>query len=115
MAACHLLLDARESSGRKLSLGCSEEADATHRGAPPGEGLGMRIIMFYHSLVSDWNNGGAHFLRGVAYELMTRGHDVQVYEPRDLRASRRSASGHLPGIGPQCGRCPPASLNSDYR
>jgi spore maturation protein CgeB len=39
--------------------------------------------MFYHSLRSDWNHGNAHFLRGVATELLTRGHDVVVYEPED--------------------------------
>ncbi|MCA1553225.1 MAG: glycosyltransferase, partial [Chloroflexi bacterium] len=43
----------------------------------------MRIVMFYHSLVSDWNHGNAHFLRGVASELLARGHDVRIYEPRD--------------------------------
>lgn len=43
----------------------------------------MRFVLFYHSLVSDWNHGNAHFLRGVAAELMSRGHDVTVYEPRD--------------------------------
>lgn len=43
----------------------------------------MRIVLFYHSLISDWNHGNAHFLRGVAGELQDRGHDVQVYEPRD--------------------------------
>lgn len=42
----------------------------------------MRIAIFYHSLVSDWNHGNAHFLRGVACELIRRGHDVQIYEPR---------------------------------
>ncbi|MFL6540242.1 MAG: glycosyltransferase [Chthoniobacterales bacterium] len=41
----------------------------------------MRIVMFYHSLVSDWNHGNAHFLRGVATELIARGHDVVIYEP----------------------------------
>src|SRR5215213_8018769 len=41
----------------------------------------MRIVMFYHSLVSDWNHGNAHFLRGVVTELQTRGHEVTVYEP----------------------------------
>ena len=41
----------------------------------------MRIVMFYHSLVSDWNHGNAHFLRGVAAELLTRGHVVDVLEP----------------------------------
>jgi spore maturation protein CgeB len=39
--------------------------------------------MFYHSLVSDWNHGNAHFLRGVVSELLARGHEVAVYEPRD--------------------------------
>jgi spore maturation protein CgeB len=43
----------------------------------------MRIACFYHSLVSDWNHGNAHFLRGVVGELLERGHEVQVYEPRD--------------------------------
>jgi spore maturation protein CgeB len=39
--------------------------------------------MFYHSLVSDWNHGNAHFLRGVATELQSRGHEVDIYEPED--------------------------------
>src|SRR5919109_1929248 len=43
----------------------------------------MRIVLFCHSLVSDWNHGNAHFLRGVVSELGRRGHDVLVYEPRD--------------------------------
>lgn len=43
----------------------------------------MKIALFYHSLVSDWNHGNAHFLRGVATELTVRGHDVQIFEPRD--------------------------------
>jgi spore maturation protein CgeB len=41
----------------------------------------MRIVMFYQSLVSDWNHGNAHFLRGVVRELRSRAHDVTVYEP----------------------------------
>jgi spore maturation protein CgeB len=43
----------------------------------------MNIAMFYHSLLSDWNHGNAHFLRGVATELISRGHHVVVYEPKD--------------------------------
>jgi spore maturation protein CgeB len=39
--------------------------------------------MFYHSLVSDWNHGNAHFLRGIIADLLARGHDVRVYEPAD--------------------------------
>ncbi len=43
----------------------------------------MKIVYWSHSLKSDWNHGNAHFLRGVASELIERGHDVQVFEPRD--------------------------------
>ena len=42
----------------------------------------MRFVLFCHSLVSDWNHGNAHFLRGVVRELRARGHDVRVFEPR---------------------------------
>ena len=41
----------------------------------------MKFVLFYHSLVSDWNHGNAHFLRGIAGELLARGHRVEVYEP----------------------------------
>jgi len=41
----------------------------------------VRIIYFTHSLLSDWNHGNAHFLRGVLTELKAQGHDVQAYEP----------------------------------
>jgi spore maturation protein CgeB len=43
----------------------------------------MRVVMFYHSLASDWNHGNAHFLRGVVSELLARGHHVTVHEPVD--------------------------------
>ena len=43
----------------------------------------MKFVLFYHSLVSDWNHGNAHFLRGIATELIKRGHDLAIYEPRD--------------------------------
>ncbi len=42
----------------------------------------MHFSLFYHSLLSDWNHGNAHFLRGYASELMRRGHQVRVFEPR---------------------------------
>ena len=41
----------------------------------------MRVVFFCHSLLSDWNHGHAHFLRGIVTELSRRGADVQVYEP----------------------------------
>ncbi|MFD2247053.1 CgeB family protein [Pontibacter ruber] len=43
----------------------------------------MNITLFYHSILSDWNHGNAHFLRGVVRELQERGHQVQVYEPKN--------------------------------
>jgi spore maturation protein CgeB len=42
----------------------------------------MRIVIFSHSLLSDWNHGNAHFLRGIVAELLDRGHAVAGYEPR---------------------------------
>ena len=41
----------------------------------------MRFVLFYHSLISDWNHGNAHFLRGIVGELQARGHRVDVFEP----------------------------------
>ena len=41
----------------------------------------MNIVLFYHSLLSDWNHGNAHFLRGIATELIVRGNTVRIYEP----------------------------------
>jgi len=43
----------------------------------------VRIVMFYQSLVSCWNHGNAHFLRGLVRELGDLGHQVEVYEPAD--------------------------------
>jgi spore maturation protein CgeB len=43
----------------------------------------IRFAMFYHSLVSDWNHGNAHFLRGIASELQARGHEIRIFEPED--------------------------------
>ncbi len=43
----------------------------------------MRVVIFCHSLISDWNHGNAHFLRGVVWDLLSRGHEVEVFEPRD--------------------------------
>src|SRR4051812_28384513 len=56
----------------------------------------MRVVMFYHSLRSDWNHGNAHFLRGVATELQARGHEVVVCEPRDAWSAANLAADHGP-------------------
>src|SRR5688572_12127704 len=41
----------------------------------------MRFLFYTHSLVSDWNHGNAHFLRGVMRALQTRGHETLALEP----------------------------------
>jgi spore maturation protein CgeB len=43
----------------------------------------MRFVFYTHSLVSDWNHGNAHFLRGVMRDLTRRGHHVRALEPVD--------------------------------
>jgi spore maturation protein CgeB len=43
----------------------------------------VHFVVFCHSLVSDWNHGNAHFLRGITTELLERGHAVDVLEPAD--------------------------------
>jgi spore maturation protein CgeB len=66
----------------------------------------MKIRLFYHSLVSDWNHGNAHFLRGVVSELKARRHDVVVYEPADAWSLRQLVKEH--------GRAPIRRFRSAY-
>lgn len=41
----------------------------------------MKFLFYTHSLVSDWNQGNAHFLRGIMRELIARGHQATALEP----------------------------------
>ena len=43
----------------------------------------MKVVLFCQSIVSCWNNGHAHFLRGITRELLRLGVEVGVYEPKD--------------------------------
>jgi spore maturation protein CgeB len=56
----------------------------------------MKFVMFYHSLISDWNHGNAHFLRGIVTELLARGHQVSIYEPHDAWSMRNLLAEHGP-------------------
>ena len=56
--------------------------------------MSLRIAMFYHSLVSDWNHGNAHFLRGLVAELQARGHRVTVYESQGNWSTQNLVSDH---------------------
>ena len=40
----------------------------------------LQFRLFAHSWVSDWNHGNAHFLRGLARELVRMGNGVRCYE-----------------------------------
>lgn len=41
----------------------------------------MKFIFYTHSLISDWNHGNAHFLRGILRDLIRRGHEALTLEP----------------------------------
>jgi spore maturation protein CgeB len=66
----------------------------------------MRIVMFCHSLLSDWNHGNAHFLRGIAVELLARGHAMRVYEPVDAWSLRNLIA--------ECGMAPLQRFHTAY-
>ncbi|MCW3091582.1 MAG: glycosyltransferase [Ferruginibacter sp.] len=57
----------------------------------------MKIILFYHSLLSDWNHGNAHFLRGIATELILRGNEVEIYESENAWSLSNLVKEH--GVG----------------
>jgi spore maturation protein CgeB len=40
----------------------------------------MKVVLFAHSLASDWNHGNAHFLRGMMRALNARGHHAVCCE-----------------------------------
>jgi spore maturation protein CgeB len=54
----------------------------------------VKFVFFVHSLVSDWNHGNAHFIRGVVADLLERGHSVDVYEPADAWSRDNLVRGH---------------------
>ncbi len=42
----------------------------------------LRIAYLAHSVRSDWNNGNAHFLRGLLRAMVSLGHTVRILEPK---------------------------------
>jgi spore maturation protein CgeB len=54
----------------------------------------VNVVLFCHSLVSCWNHGNAHFLRGVVDDLLERGHRVDVYEPAEGWSARNLVEQH---------------------
>jgi spore maturation protein CgeB len=66
----------------------------------------MKIALFCHSLLSDWNHGNAHFLRGVASELARRGHRVRAYENRSAWSAQN--------LEAELGQFPDPRLHAHY-
>jgi spore maturation protein CgeB len=54
----------------------------------------VRIAIFCHSIRSDWNHGNAHFLRGIATEVVRRGHEMLLLEARESWSATRLAAEH---------------------
>lgn len=48
----------------------------------------MRFVFYTQSIISDWNHGNAHFLRGVMRELLALGHEAIAFEPEDSWSRR---------------------------
>jgi spore maturation protein CgeB len=56
----------------------------------------MKIVWFVHAIASCWNNGNAHFLRGLGLALQKLGHEVTFCEPRSNWSESNLLSDHGP-------------------
>lgn len=70
--------------------------------------------MFCHSLLSDWNHGNAHFLRGICTELLADGHDLRVFEPVDAWSLQNLIAGHGNEALAEFGRAYPQLSSTRY-
>ncbi len=75
----------------------------------------MRVALFYQSVVSDWNHGNAHFLRGVASELQARGHVVRLFEPEDSWSYENLLRDRGPAAVAAFGRAFPRLTSTRYQ
>ena len=73
----------------------------------------MRFVFFTESLISCWNHGNAHFLRGVIRALLRAGHEVRSFEPDDgwsrgnlLADHGATALGRFAGDFPELAKVP---------
>ncbi len=64
-----------------------------HRRTQPGIAM-PKLVLFCHSLRSDWNHGNAHFLRGILAEWRRRGFTAAAWEPADAWSARNLAAEH---------------------
>lgn len=75
----------------------------------------MKFVLFYHSFASCWNHGNAHFLRGVARELVRAGHEVAVFEPEDGWSRRNALKDGGAGVLDEAARLVPGVTPRAYR
>ncbi len=75
----------------------------------------LSFAVFCHSLLSDWNHGNAHFLRGIVSELKSRQHQVRVFEPEDGWSRENLLRDHGPEAIENFHRAFPALTSEDYR
>lgn len=75
----------------------------------------MRVVIFCHSLRSDWNHGNAHFLRGICSEMIARGFDVKVYEPEDAWSYANLAASYGEAAGSSYREAYPQLSSETYR
>jgi spore maturation protein CgeB len=54
----------------------------------------VKIAYFVHAVASCWNNGNAHFLRGVGAALQAGGHQVQFCEPENAWSESNLIADH---------------------
>src|SRR2546423_10533640 len=61
----------------------------------------MRIVWFVHAIASCWNNGNAHFFRGLGLAVQTQGHEVVFCQPRQSWSQANLLQDH----GPEALQC----------
>ena len=76
--------------------------------------MSLKVAIFCHSLVSDWNHGNAHFLRGIVSELQARAHQVRVFEPDDAWSRENLVRDHGPQALDDFRRSFPSLTSSSY-
>jgi spore maturation protein CgeB len=76
--------------------------------------MSLKIAIFCHSLVSDWNHGNAHFLRGIVSEFQARAHQVRVFEPGDAWSRENLIRDHGPQALDEFHRSFPRLTSTSY-
>jgi spore maturation protein CgeB len=78
----------------------------------------MNFVLYAHSVVSDWNNGNAHFLRGILSDLHRRGHSTRVLEPEDGWSRTNLVANHgtapLERFAATCPHLPVTTYGPDF-